>query len=159
MASYDDFKNRFVKAGQNAMQKTKDFAETSKLNQGISDLEKQNKELYLQIGRTYYQNHAGEATDPEIINLISQVNNNMAQIEEKKQQIMTIKGSTICPNCGAEVTEDSAFCTKCGTKIERPAPPMPEAPMQSPGNFCPNCGAVLEEGAKFCVNCGARIAQ
>lgn len=57
----------------------------------------------------------------------------------------------ICPNCKAEIPENSKFCTKCGTKIEvavAPEPVTEEAPK------CIKCGAELKMGAKFCTKCG-----
>jgi hypothetical protein len=34
-----------------------------------------------------------------------------------------------CPNCRAEIPDDSVFCHECGTKIESP----PQPPVASPG--------------------------
>ena len=50
-----------------------------------------------------------------------------------------------CPNCGADLLDDSIFCRDCGIKL----PP--------PKRRCKYCGAELEEGAKCCTNCGQRI--
>ena len=38
-----------------------------------------------------------------------------------------------CPYCGAQVNDDSHFCTECGK-------PIPQ------GNVCPHCGASVNEG-------------
>mgnify|MGYP002526414813 CR=1 FL=1 len=32
--------------------------------------------------------------------------------------IETVPAKRVCPNCGTEAEEDSAFCVKCGTKID-----------------------------------------
>ena len=47
-----------------------------------------------------------------------------------------------CPECGAPLAPNDAFCGKCGMKIEY---------------GCPQCGATLEPDDTFCGNCGARI--
>lgn len=49
-----------------------------------------------------------------------------------------------CYYCGAELADDSLFCTECGKK--------------QPLNICPYCGAECEEGDVFCQNCGKRLA-
>lgn len=49
-----------------------------------------------------------------------------------------------CPNCEAQIDENTKFCTECGTKIE---------------NKCPECSTELPPDTKFCTNCGAQIGQ
>lgn len=48
-----------------------------------------------------------------------------------------------CPNCGAQMSDDSLFCTECGNSIPQ-------------GNVCPHCGAAMNNGDAFCQNCGKR---
>ena len=49
-----------------------------------------------------------------------------------------------CPNCGAQVADDSRFCTECGKEFPQ-------------GNVCPHCGASVNEGDSFCQNCGKKL--
>lgn len=51
-----------------------------------------------------------------------------------------------CTNCGAQIADDSLFCTECGK-------PIPQ------GNVCPHCGASLNEGDAFCTNCGMKVDE
>ena len=50
----------------------------------------------------------------------------------------------ICNNCGAQIADDSRFCTSCGSKN---------------ANTCRQCGKELKEGAKFCVECGTLLEE
>ncbi len=78
-----------------------------------------------------------------------------------------------CPNCNAQIENDSSFCVYCGTNV-RNSPMCPHC-----GNFiainakfcthcgaklenvplCPFCGKPLKEGSKFCVYCGNKVDE
>lgn len=51
-----------------------------------------------------------------------------------------------CPNCGAQIADDSLFCTECGKQIPQ-------------DNVCPHCGASVNDGDSFCQNCGKSIIE
>jgi hypothetical protein len=51
-----------------------------------------------------------------------------------------------CPNCGNKLTEESAFCSACGVKIQA-----------NVTGVCSACGAELPEGTKFCIGCGTAV--
>lgn len=51
-----------------------------------------------------------------------------------------------CPNCGAQMNDDSLFCTECGSKIPQ-------------GDVCPHCGASMNDGDVFCQNCGKKPGE
>lgn len=51
-----------------------------------------------------------------------------------------------CPYCGAQMNDDSRFCTECGKEFPQ-------------GNVCPHCGASINEGDAFCMNCGKAIGN
>ena len=52
----------------------------------------------------------------------------------------------LCPNCGAQITDDSRFCSECGKEIPQP-------------NVCPHCGASVGDGDVFCYNCGKSLNE
>lgn len=55
-----------------------------------------------------------------------------------------LRNTEKCANCGEILTEDQAFCPKCG---------MP----RKKKNACSNCGADLQEGQEFCSKCGQKV--
>lgn len=111
-------------------QKAKDMAEVTKLNGQISTEESKIKEAYLAIGKRYFEENMGEVSDA-YINDFTIINEAKARISELQEQIKTIKGVFSCPNCGAEVTTESSFCSSCGAKIEAPLH-KEEAPVVEP---------------------------
>ena len=47
-----------------------------------------------------------------------------------------------CPNCGNTISENMAFCTSCGAKVEKE---------------CPNCKHVNDLKSDFCEKCGTKL--
>jgi ribosomal protein L40E len=73
-----------------------------------------------------------------------------------------------CHKCGAQLPDDAAFCTKCGTptgvNVEKPTPTQ-TGPVLAPGGVaslkCPNCGAPIQpkfgEMVITCEFCGTAV--
>ena len=51
-----------------------------------------------------------------------------------------------CLYCGAQIADDSRFCTECGKKV-----------MQA--GVCPHCGAGVGDSDVFCRNCGKNLNE
>lgn len=51
-----------------------------------------------------------------------------------------------CSYCGAQIADDSRFCSECGKEITQ-------------ANVCPHCGASVGEGDAFCRNCGKNLNE
>lgn len=119
MAFWGKIRETVTDTSKMVAQKAKDMAEVTKLNGQISTEEIKIKEAYLAIGKRYFEENMGEVSDA-YINDFTIINEAKARISELQEQIKTIKGVFSCPNCGAEVTTESAFCSSCGAKIEAP---------------------------------------
>lgn len=83
-------------------------------------------------------------------------------------------GMIACGKCGQQIRGDAAFCSACGSKVEKPEPKSDEKPcincgemIQATMRFCPhcgspqsqkcgNCGFDLKDGMAFCPNCGTK---
>lgn len=153
MAFFEQLGKRITDAGQGVAQQTKNFADVTRLNSEISDKEKQIIQLYQTIGQTYYERHKDDPA-PEHAQDVEAVKALFAEIAQRKEEIKQIKGITKCPNCGADVPAQAAFCNVCGAKIASPAPAA--APDQDT-QICPSCGAAVGKGNLFCTHCGARL--
>lgn len=55
-----------------------------------------------------------EATEPEIVSEDDTKENIVKEVANDDSKKFTEK---VCPNCGAKVADDMAFCGKCGTKL------------------------------------------
>lgn len=152
MAFLDNFTKKVSDASAVAVQKTKDLAEIAKQNSMIGDEEKKITQTYEKIGKAFVEKFADSA-DEEMAAMIAEITASKEKIDECKKKIQTIKGVSVCPNCGAEVAAGAAFCPGCGNKIEIPV--VEEA--APAGVTCSECGAVVPEGTKFCTSCGKPI--
>ncbi len=141
---------------QNAVSKSKELAEITKLNLSISNAEENIRGLKTEIGSYVVQNNL--LTDvPEIQEIYAKLSTLQSSIDANRERINEIKNINICPNCGGEVSRNSKFCDHCGQQLQRPdpyAPPQSEQPAQK---VCPGCGQVLSVDAAFCSNCGMRF--
>ena len=69
-------------------------------------------------------NNSNNGVDPQIENLMKLKDLLDAglitkkEFEQKKKAVLSVGSVKKCPNCGAEVGENSKFCGSCGTKIE-----------------------------------------
>jgi predicted nucleic acid-binding Zn ribbon protein len=65
-----------------------------------------------------------------------------------------------CPNCGATLRKDAAFCRNCGQALtpeaRRTSQPIRQPP---PQQKCPQCGNSLKGTEQFCTKCGAKLVS
>lgn len=117
----------------------------------LSDLQKQETELYAQIGKQALAK--GRDQFPELENRLRLVQENLAVAEEKLKSAKLEKDAKeaaqrvddakrTCPACGCRNADDSRFCQECGHKLG--------------GVQCHQCGAALAPGTRFCGSCGAK---
>ena len=104
MSFLNNLGQKISDVSQTTIKKTKDLADTAKLNLNISEEERKIDTAYEQIGKWYVEKHREDA--------------------ECRESIHQMKGVAICPSCGASVDADAAFCSACGQKM--PEKPKPE---------------------------------
>lgn len=153
MAFFEQLGKRLTDAGQSVAQQTKNLADVTQLNSAISDKERKISQLCLSIGQQYYESHKDDLT-AEYRELLDEINDLYAEIAEKREKIKQIKGVVKCPNCGADVPLNAAFCNACGAKIERDDAAGEKSGAQ---RRCPACHAVVSAEDSFCNNCGTKV--
>lgn len=155
MAFFEQLGKRLSDAGQGVAQQTKNFADVARLNSAISDKERRITQLYQSIGQAYYQRHQDDAA-PEFQAETEEIRRLLAEILRDQEEIKQIRGIVKCPECGADVPFQAAFCNSCGAKM------TPGTPLQGAAEgkrTCPTCGAVSGEENLFCTNCGTRLEE
>lgn len=151
MAFLDNLGKKVSEAGQQAVQITKDVADTGRLNAEIAEAEKAIDGLYREIGKKYV-NRCREDPGSEFAELMQKVDTEQAKIRACRLQIGKIKGVQFCEACGAEVELGAAFCGECGAA-------MPEQHLPDGCVRCPHCNAAIKKGVRFCTQCGHAMPQ
>jgi len=121
----------------------------------VSDLQKQEAEVLVEIGREAFAQNPGAWPQADKLQLI-RANMNAAQEkldairreQEAAEQAQRAEdeareaSANRCPSCGTVNPDGVRFCQDCGTKLG--------------ASFCNSCGAQLQPGTRFCGACGAR---
>lgn len=148
MAFFDKLSKTVTEASQKTIAKTKELADTSRLNTMISEQEKIITNQYFQIGKLYVSIHKDNFED-DFAGMIAAIADAEAKIRDYKKQIQDIKGVQRCEKCGAEVPNGAAFCSSCGATM-----PKIQASESSDYVKCENCGTDVKKGMRFCTSCG-----
>ncbi|HBQ64130.1 MAG TPA: hypothetical protein DD727_04245 [Clostridiales bacterium] len=151
MAFLDNLGKKIGDIAQTTAKKSSEMIEVTKLNMAINSAEDSIKKIYVSIGEyTYKQFEDNALQDPYLLDLSNQIKAQKDKIAEIRQKINEVKNISICSSCGAEVDANSAFCAKCGNRMEVKQTAASEGPV------CPNCKAQVAPGAAFCNSCGAK---
>jgi len=147
MAVFD----KISKATQGAMRGAKDLTDIARFNSMISDERKKKDELFLLIGKAYFENHQEDIPGP-----LKEMCANIRECDEKisgyQEEIKKLKGAKICSNCGASNPSASMFCVSCGTPMNQQ-----DETGATPQRFCTSCSTAIQDGAIFCLSCGDKV--
>lgn len=137
---------KLSKTGQQALDKTKNFAEVSRLNIKLAEEEQQLEDLYANLGRMFYKvnKHKPELLYKEMFGAIGGSLQNVAAIQT---QISGLKGNRACPQCGESCVDGASYCIRCGTGLN------PVAPTEIVYKLCTNCGEVGQALDQTCAKC------
>ena len=124
-----------------------------KLQSEVSDLKKQETDLYTEIGKKAVAQYGLESFG-DMADRMKLIRSNIAAAEvmlkeaqgiaeEKERAEKAEKAGRTCSACGYVNPEGTKFCQECGGKLGDAK--------------CPSCCADNSPGVKFCNECGTRL--
>lgn len=120
MAFWENLSGTITAKSKEVADKAKNFTDIASLKGQIVAQENVILRQYKEIGREYYAAHKDDAVAefPEQMEAVKKAED---LIEEMKKKIAELSGTKRCAACDSEVADDSAFCPKCGAKMEEKA--------------------------------------
>jgi len=119
----------------------------------LSDLQKQESELLLEVGRAAYAQDPSSWPQDGKLQLIQQniatAQNTLQEAKRAQEEADAAKAAEDaigrCNACGHKNPEGVNFCQDCGASLA-----------VAGTRFCTTCGIELASGTRFCGGCGAR---
>lgn len=169
-----------ISSGVETVSKTaNDAIETTKLKNMINKTQSEINVKYAEIGRIVKQELEESINNEDIKRICSEIDQLLELISENNDKINAIKGVKVCPECGAKLADDDAFCPDCGKKqpekeqaensqpqataeenveqAESIVEEMEKPVIESAVISCSECGAMCDSDTKFCPQCGTKI--
>ena len=124
MAFFNELTQKAKNMAAIAADKTKDAAETVKINVAIAGEQKEIDKNYRTIGEWYVNEYEGEIPDAvrELVEAIAASKARIAELEASKvkeePEVEIVEPEAepkVCPVCGAAA--DSRFCPQCGAPM------------------------------------------
>ncbi|MCL1949159.1 MAG: zinc ribbon domain-containing protein [Turicibacter sp.] len=139
---------KLTKTGQGAIDKTKNFAEVSRLNLKLAEEEQQLEDLYANLGRLFYKVNQ---QNPDFIyrEMFGAIEGSQKNADFLKEAIIALKGTRSCPQCKEEAMPGAAYCAKCGQGLNPGALPNTEIVYK----LCTSCGEISQSDDAHCHKC------
>jgi Zn finger protein HypA/HybF involved in hydrogenase expression len=116
MDFFNDLSKKITKGSMDAVQKTRNMADTVKYNASITEEEKKIAQYERELGKMFYEMYPN--LDEERLKVVVEaIQRSKEAIQHCENSIQSLKGVVYCPNCGAEYPDTTLFCSQCGTKI------------------------------------------
>ena len=113
-------KESAVDAGRSAGKVATDLMNQAKLNLRIVELNSEIESAYKNLGKMLYAVHNGiEIPADSIDETLTEIDAKKAEIDEIRESLQKATAGLVCPVCGKYVGKKAAYCSACGTKIER----------------------------------------
>lgn len=119
----------------------------------LAEMEQKKQEIIFKIGLQYVTDNTSETAKGTVYE------KNMKEIEELAEKTLVlekrklaVQGLRKCEKCGNVLVLESAFCNKCGEKLEELF-----VASKSNSNICTKCGTAYAMDALFCTGCGSKL--
>ncbi|SKB82697.1 hypothetical protein SAMN06296386_10644 [Lachnospiraceae bacterium] len=116
MGFLDSLSGQITNAGKDIKKKAADTAETMRLQNEIRANQTKIDKFCEELGKRVYED-IKDNPDEKYAYYVDNIMKLQERIEDDQRSLQGLKSVRVCPECGASVDGDSAFCTCCGTKL------------------------------------------
>lgn len=118
MAILNKLGKKFNCLAKNAVQKSSEVMEITKLNLNINTEEDALNDLFIKLGKYCFEKYTnGDITDNTVAELCEEVKIHQENISYFREKIREIKNQIICASCGKENLKTNEVCSKCGKSL------------------------------------------
>ncbi|MBQ5885814.1 MAG: hypothetical protein IIW79_05330 [Clostridia bacterium] len=101
-----------------ACKKTGEFVDLQKLKVNAASIRNAIEKDYASIGKMYYDGQKRNKDYSDAINAVmADIDGRKKELAEIEDKIRQAQGGNFCDGCGAQNSDDSDFCRKCGKKL------------------------------------------
>lgn len=116
MDFFDKVSDAIVGTGKTISKKAKETSDTAKLSYELHATQDKIHESLQSLGKAYFEEYKNDE-DAEFQVQMYEIKELSKKVKELEKEIQDVKGTTVCPNCGASVTKGAKFCMNCGEKL------------------------------------------
>lgn len=115
---FNDLGKTITKAANDAVDKTTEFFEATKIKAQIAGEGKSIEKNYRDIGEIIYKLYTeGTPVTDEVAKICDDVCAHEEHIKSLRNDLANLKGMNLCPACEEMVDKAAAFCPKCGSSM------------------------------------------
>lgn len=118
MAFFESLSEALSTKGKEAAEAAKKVAEIANLKGQINGINTEIKKNYMKIGEGYYEAYKNSEVTCEFEENVQAIRDAKKAVEELEKKIRDLKGDIKCSGCHSLIPSDSAYCPKCGAKVE-----------------------------------------
>lgn len=119
MDFFDNALDKAKEAIDIVSKKTGEVVNAQKQKFDIASLENKRSKDFEKLGEIYFSliknSDIEDAQTKELVEAIIEKENEIAQLND---ELNAVKNKRICPNCQANISKNSVYCSACGTKLE-----------------------------------------
>ena len=109
-------KESLVNAGKEVENMAKDVSTVAKIKIDIHNKEVFLEKQYALLGKAYYEAHKDEDVDESVY--FPSITEALVDLAQLNADLLAAQGAVECPECGSKVSQDSAFCSACGSSLK-----------------------------------------
>jgi len=123
MEFLNDLKKNITGTAKDMKRKSEDIIEITKLSVAVGSDEEKLKKMIYELGLDTYRAYTENPEESNCTKKCVEISRLEDGIKKSKEKILVLRGTVECVACGAVVDLEANFCSKCGAKLIKPAPP------------------------------------